>query len=424
MKKITTLLFICSFLSSSVFAGGFQIGTQNARAMGMASAFVGMASDASAIYFNPAGLTNVKGLNILAGTTLIMPSVTFTGPTPLTTESKTVSRTFTPINFYAAYGMDNGISFGLGVFNPFGLGSEWEDGWIGKRLAHTTELRTFYITPSVAYKVRDDFSIGLAVSYIVSDVLFIQQFDVPPIPLSATAILPAAPNVKVNLDGLGDPAFAWSFGLLFKPTEAFSFGVSYRQGATIGFSGDVSFIGLPAKPTGFPIGHSNLFPAGKGKAKLYMPYDIRAGVSVQATNNLTLNADVMFVGWSTYKSLDVDFVNNSTLWTDIKSRKVWENSFTTRVGGEYRINKLALRAGYVYDGSPIPTQYMDPSLPGSNRHEFTLGLGYQILPSLRADAAFQFIAFTAEVDDSKLPFNGTYKNTTPLFGFNLAYSIN
>ncbi|MEK6553168.1 MAG: outer membrane protein transport protein, partial [Bacteroidota bacterium] len=129
MKKLLTLLLVCSIFAGSTYAGGFQIGTQNARAMGMAGAFVGMASDASAIYFNPAGLTNVRGFNLVAGTTLIMPTVDFTGPNPLTTKTTTVARTFTPINFYGAYSIDDNWTVGLGVFNPFGLGSEWPDGW-------------------------------------------------------------------------------------------------------------------------------------------------------------------------------------------------------------------------------------------------------------------------------------------------------
>ncbi len=423
MKKLTTSFLACVLLTSVLFAGGFQTGTQNARAMGMGSAFVGMASDASAIYFNPGGLANVKGLSILAGTTLIMPTLDFTGPTPLTTNTKSVDRTFTPINFYASYGMGNGFAFGVGVNNPYGLGTEWPATWLGKRLGVKTELRTFYITPTVSYKVSDNFSIGAGFSYIISDVLFSQAADFPAIPLAPGINLPAAPNVGINLEGNGDPAYTFVVGLLFKASKDVSLGVSYRHSAEINFNGDLTFKNLPAKPTGFPIGHSNLFPEGKGKASLTMPSDLRAGVSFNATKDLTINADLMYVGWDSYKELAVDFEKNSAAWADLKTLKNWENSFGLKVGGEYRMDQLAFRAGYVFDGSPIPTKYMDPTLPGSDRHEFTLGLGYQIMPCLRVDAAFQYISFESEVKDSALPFNGVYKNSTQLFGFNIAYNL-
>lgn len=423
MKKLITLLLICALFAGNSYAGGFQIGTQNARAMGMAGAFVGMASDASAIYFNPAGLSNVKGFNLVLGTTLIMPTVDFTGPTPLTTKSSTLSKTFTPINFYGAYKLDNNWTVGVGVFNPFGLGSEWPDGWIGKSLAQKTELRTFYVNPTIAYKVNDYFSIGVGFSYIISDVTFLQAIDIPAIPLSATAILPAASNVKVNLNGPGDPTFTFNVGFLFKPNEMFSFGFSYRHNVELNFTGDLAFEGLPAKPTGFPIGHSDLFPSGKGKASLYMPYDLRGGISFTPTANLTLNADLMFVGWSTYKSLNVDFDKNTSTWKDLMSPKYWEDTFTIRFGAEYRIKNFAVRAGFVNDGNPIPTKYMDPSLPGNNRNEITFGLGYQFTPSIRADVAYQFISFKRDLGDNSFGFNGLYENSTNLFGFNLAFNL-
>jgi long-chain fatty acid transport protein len=423
VKKISLVILTVLFFSSGVFAGGFQTGTQNARAMGMGSAFVGMASDASAIYFNPAGLTNVKGLNILAGTTLIMPALDFTGPTPLTTKNSSVDRTFTPINFYAAYGMGNGFAFGVGVNNPYGLGTEWPATWIGKRLGVKTELRTFYITPTLSYQVSNNFSIGAGFSYIVSDVLFNQAADLPAIPLAPGVNLPAAPNVGINLEGDGDAAYTFVVGLLFKASDDVSFGVSYRHSAEINFNGDLTFKNLPAKPTGFPVGHSDLFPQGKGKASLTMPFDLRAGVSFNATKDLTFNADFMYVGWDSYKELAVDFEKNSAAWTDIKIPKNWENSIGIKVGGEYRMDQWAFRAGYVFDGSPIPTKYMDPTLPGSDRHEFTLGLGFQVTPSVRFDAAYQYISFTNEVKDSAIPFNGKYENSTNLFGFNLGFCL-
>ncbi len=427
MKKIINiafgLLLICTLLVQQSFAGGFLTGTQNARAMGMGHAFVGQASDASAIYFNAAGLANLKGINFLAGTTFIMPKVDFTGPKPLTTKTSAVEKTFTPINIYGVYGMDNGLSFGLGVYNPYGLGSEWPSTWIGKSLAVKTELRTFYINPTVAYQVMDNLSIGAGITYILSSVLFQQTIDIPAIPLAPGVSLPAAPNVGIKLEGDGKAAYTFNIGLLYKPMNELSLGLAYRHNAEIEFDGDLSFTGLPAKPTGFPIGHSDLFPEGKGVSKITMPYDLRAGISYNAMDNLTLNADFQYVGWESYDTLAVDFVKNTTAWRDLATAKNWENSFTFRFGGEYRMDAFAFRAGYVFDGSPINTKYMDPSLPGADRHEFTLGLGYQFTSNIRVDAAYQYISFENDVTDSAIPFNGKYKNSTNLFGINLGFGF-
>ncbi|PKL82251.1 MAG: hypothetical protein CVV24_11065 [Ignavibacteriae bacterium HGW-Ignavibacteriae-3] len=437
MKKILTLSFICILMVGSTYAGGFQTGTQNARAMGMGHAFVGMATDASAIYFNPAGLTNLKGTNILFGSTFIMPKVKFTGPTPATVTpttpvaatTETVARTFTPINFYASHSMDNGLSFGIGVFNPYGLGSEWPSTWVGKSLAVKTELRTFYINPTVAYKVTESLSIAAGFNYIISNVQFYQVIDIPTIPLAPGVNLPGAANVGVNLEGNGKAAYTWNVGFLLKPTNTLSLGAAYRHSAEITFNGDLVFSGLNAKPTGFPVGHSDLFPAGPGVAKLTMPWDLRFGASWNASDNLTLNFDLQYVGWSSYQELAADFEKNTAAWADLKSIKSWGNTVTFRFGGEYTMNDWAFRAGFVRDGSPSPSKYMDPSLPGADRSEFTFGVGYQITKTIRVDAAYQYISFDKIVTDSavRLPtgqyFNGTYTNSTNLFGLNFGFNF-
>ncbi len=202
--------------------------------------------------------------------------------------------------------------------------------------------------------------------------------------------------------------------------DELSVGLAYRHSAEIEFDGDLTFEGLPAKPAGFPVGHSDLFPAGKGVSKITMPYDLRDGISYKAMENLTINADFQYVGWESYDTLAATFENPAY---NIKIAKDWKNSTTFRFGGEYRMDEFAFRAGYVFDGSPIPTKTMDPSLPGANRHEFTFGLGYQIIPSIRVDAAYQYISFEQEVKDSAIPFNGKYVNSTNLFGFNVGFGF-
>ena len=98
--------------------------------------------------------------------------------------------------------------------------------------------------------------------------------------------LPLAPNVGVNFEGDGDAAFTFNVGLQYKATEDLSVGLSYRHQAEITVNGDLTFENLPAKPAGFPVGHTDLFPNGPGVAKLTMPYDLRAGVSYNAMENL------------------------------------------------------------------------------------------------------------------------------------------
>ncbi|MBA4317249.1 MAG: hydrocarbon degradation protein, partial [Flavobacterium sp.] len=152
------------------FASGFQINESGARAMGMAGAFAGLADDPSALYFNPAGITQLKGTHILAGVSLIMPSSSFAGPGTATTEYNMEKQLFTPINLYVTHQISEDLFIGLGINNQFGLGTKWGDDFIGRTVGYDTEIRTFYFTPVIAYKVSEKLSISAGPVFAWGDV--------------------------------------------------------------------------------------------------------------------------------------------------------------------------------------------------------------------------------------------------------------
>ncbi|HQT91428.1 MAG TPA: outer membrane protein transport protein, partial [Candidatus Kryptobacter bacterium] len=88
IRKMTALFAVIMLSVSVAFASGYQLNEHGAKAVSMGGAFVARADDPSAIFFNPAGLSFVKGFNVMVGGTLILPSTTFTGPYPNNTETK------------------------------------------------------------------------------------------------------------------------------------------------------------------------------------------------------------------------------------------------------------------------------------------------------------------------------------------------
>jgi long-chain fatty acid transport protein len=412
LKRALVVLIIVVTCVATALAGGYQIGEHGARGMAMGGAFVAQAADGSAIYYNPAGLSFQKGVNVLLGTTLIMPSTTFTGPTPSTASTDMVSQTFTPINVYATYTMDNGLSFGVGVFNPYGLGTEWPSTWVGRHLAVKSDIQTFYINPTVSYKFSDQFSVGVGVSYVIGTVTLDRKLPLTPLPDG---------GFKLDGDGTG---INFNAGILWKPTDVLSIGLSYRSETKIDFEGDATFTNIPnIDPDGPgpspPL--TALFPSGTtGKATLPMPSNLMAGIAYDINKDFTVEADFQYLGWSSYDKLQVTFnkaVYGSTTMADIVD---WENSILLRLGGEYRIDKLALRAGFIYDATPQPDKAVDPTLPDANRIEVTVGAGYQLTGMISIEVAYQYVkASDRTVTAPTNSFPGTYKTTANLFGVNL-----
>ncbi len=419
MSKLFITLFVL-FLSVAVaLSAGYQIGEHGARAQGMASAFVAQAADASAIYFNPAGLTNLKGWNIMAGGTLIAPKSDFTGPTPSTVKTDMESQTFYPPHAYITYSMENNLSFGVGFFVPYGLGTKWLADWVGRYLAVETELTAYYINPSIAYKFSDKFSAGVGVSYVTGSVTLKQRV---PTYSSLAPPTPAASDGWVSLKGDGSNV-SFNLGILYKATEMLSVGASYRSLTKLKFKGDAMFTDMQAL--------TSFFPGGDGETELPMPADLRVGLAYQFNENFIAEADFEYVFWDAYKELVLDLpdgpnfpLTGEPLQTGSTGIKDYKNAYLIRLGGQYSLEKLALRAGFVYDMSPVPDKSLEPLLPDSDRLEGSIGIGYQFSEQVRVDAAYQYIkAKERSVTDPPNEFPGTYNSTANLFGLTLGLAF-
>ncbi len=408
MKKLITIaLFI--FTHTILFAGGFQVNEHGSRAMGMGGAFIAVASDPSAIYFNPAGLSQLRGLKVMMGATFIAPRSTFRGPAPSITEHKMVRQIFYPINLYGSYQLSNKIVVGLGLNNPFGLGTKWPEDWVGRFMATETRLRTFFLTPAFSYKVSEYISIGWGLDFVYGQVLLKRKVDLAPFTGEA--------NVKLEGDGNG---FGYRFGILAHPIKDLSVGFSYRGDVTLNFKGTAEAQG--------PAQLKDRLPSGDVKTSLTTPQNFNFGVAYKVMPDLLLAASLQYVTWSSYKELNVDFADPN--FQDISLPKNWFDSYIVRFGGEYNLlSNLDVRAGMIYDKNPIRDEYVDPTLPDSDRLGFTLGAGYK-MNNLTFDFSYMFLRVAERtISNSKVyyvgdtPFNGTYNTTSHLFGFNVTYNF-
>jgi long-chain fatty acid transport protein len=413
---ILSLLVVCIAVG-----GGYQINEQGARAVGMGGAFVANASDPSAVYYNPAGLTSQKGINLLLGGNLIIPSTTFKGPLPSTTETPTNSQVFTPINLYGTYQVNDQIVVGLGVFNPFGLGTEWPDLWgqaasgiyEGSRSSVKADVQTWYINPSVAYKVNDELSIGIGVSYVYGSVKLIKKGYLP---------LPA--YVTATLDGTGS-GYNVNVGILYRPIDEVTVGLSYRTTTKIDFSGDMKFTDVPATLTSF-------FPGGTGKATLPMPGTLQIGVAYKATEELTLEGDLQYIQWSEYDKLSLDVqpvVNLPPAYGGAQTQgpltypKNWVDNVILRGGAEYELDpQTTLRGGVILDLTPQPPSMTEPMLPDADRLDISIGGSYKINDKVSIDAAYMLLLFM-ERDAKTAALPGTYNSTAHIISVNVGYSF-
>src|SRR5206468_1938524 len=112
----------------------------------------------------PAGIANGKGLDVMLGDTLIIPSLTYKG---LDNQSTSMNASVAPPpHLYIAGGITDDLSLGIGVYTPFGAAVNWPDKWAGRYLATQSALQTFDFSPQIAYRVHPRFKLGLGADII------------------------------------------------------------------------------------------------------------------------------------------------------------------------------------------------------------------------------------------------------------------
>lgn len=413
MKKLL-LGFIAILLSSNlVFSAGFQINDHSARSVAMGFSTVAYNPDASVIYFNPAYSAFQEGtLNISAGLAYIMPGGKFTGPT---TMNQNYTETLETWNFPIPHLFANwktpveNLHFGLGVFVPFGLGTQWPENWYGRFLAKKTYLEAIEINPNLAYS----FTLGgmpLALSagfgYVIGAVELERNLST------------FTPEPVLNLKGKGNGT-TFNFGLSALILDNLYFGASYRHNIEVEFEGDTKYTNIS--------GLEALFQEAPGSAKINFPNDLRAAFSYKVTPNFIVEAGINYVGWSSYDTLKIEFEkgpgNPSKPYTSAAERS-YKNIMTYRLGAEYYMDNTALRCGVYYEPMPVDAMHVEPVLPETNRIGASVGLGFSLLDNLKMDLGYLLITGPqTEVVGNPNQFDGYYNAWANIFSLTFSYTI-
>lgn len=416
MRRIIATVSLLLLCSSSAFASGFSIYEASVRANGMLGAFSAYADHASTIFYNPAGLGGLEGINVSAGASIIAPRTSFRNKTPLApygAEYEMKKNQFFVPNFYATYEITEGLTAGIGVYAEFGLGTEWNDDWVGRAASTKAEIETITVNPSVGYKIDNT---GIGTIRLGAGLRSIVYGKVE----LARAVTDFSPEGSFALEGdLKKPAYGYNLGVMYSPLEMVTLGFTYRSTIEAEFEGEAEFKNLAV---GFPS------TAGGGTT-IEFPASYVIALNVKPMENLTIEGDYIWWGWSSYDELVINFDQtiNAFESDQIASPRNFEDTFQLRFGAEYKefgVEGLTLRAGFAYDENPIPERDVDPTLPDADRIEFSGGLSYAINEHIAVDAAYIFIrANQREVNNTVSGIDGVYNTyaNIPSLGVTLNY---
>lgn len=221
------------------FGAGFALYEGSARGNALGGALVGRADDPSALFFNPAGITQLTGTQMMAGATFIMPRTDVTTHSPTSSSpgitTTTESNVWMPPHFYLTYQATDKVWLGLALFSPFGLGTEFNENWAGKYSNYKAVIQTVTINPNIAVKLNDQISLAAGLDVMYFDLTLKQKL----------VSLNAPFNVDSSLEG-DSVGVGMNLAIHYKAFDWMKLGLSYRSQVKQNLSGMPSLLGRRA----------------------------------------------------------------------------------------------------------------------------------------------------------------------------------
>jgi len=368
-------LMIVALGAQVCFGAGFALYEGSARGNALGGTLVARADDASAIFYNPAGITQLPGLQMMVGGTFILPGVDVTTTDPRTGQKTTTSSDATvwmPPHLYATYQFNDSLWFGLGVFGQFGLGTLFPADWTGRYNSYDAEIKSLTFNPTVAFKVNDQISLAGGIDLMWFDLRLKNKID-------ALRLNNPMYDVRQNLTGNSFSA-GWNLALHYKPLDWMAAGISYRSKVKQNVTGDVDF----NKPQILEMLAPQAFPDTGVSGAITLPDTLSMGIMFKPWERFSIEVDGTWVRWSTYESLTISYDQPiigppfvPAPVSAVKRNKNWHDTWRAQIGFEYKaLDWLDLRAGYIFDESPVEDAYSDYLLPANDRHLFSFGPGF------------------------------------------------
>ena len=423
------ILSVSSFLfSSSLFAEGFRIIDHGAAATGQGAAFSAQADDPSALHYNPAGMTQLQGIQFSAGTLLIGGSIEFKsaqGPNVDGDLGGSIANPPPSTLFLTAHlpalGLKNlpNWTVGIGVTSPFALQVEYPDDSLIAPIATKAALPLIDIKPTLAYKLNKYISIGGGLD-IYTFASFLGE---------GQAELHQSPAPGFNLEANGtDTALGFNASVLWTPLRnaaekpLLNLGFVYRNGANLDLNGEFLANGAKVANASTTIELPDVYT-----------WAIAGWPIRNAQHEWKIEVDVEYADWTDFKDLDLKLSNGAV----IPAPRNYGDAWIFMVGTEFKLLSppalpkwdVSFRTGYLRSETPVPSREFDPSNPDADFNAFSAGVGFLchapakflgVLPcdslgakAMGLDLAYQVLLYqTRGISNNRQPLlNGEWDTT-------------
>jgi len=412
------LLMLCGAIlwGARAQASAFALREQSVTAQG--NAFAGAtaaAEDPSYMFFNPAALARLQGHQIVTSSTFIRPVIKFDGKGASTAGGAPISggngggdvaddvvlpAVYAMVDLGDSLGIVDNLKIGLGINAPFGLETDYENGWAGRYHALQSKLKTININPVVAFELIEGVSFGAGLQAEYADAELSNAIDFGTIG-QAFGGTPTQQDGKGRVEG-DDWAFGYTLGVLIEPWRGTRFGVGYRSSLNHELEGDARFRFDQAGIGQAVSGATGAFTPTGTEAKLKTPETVSLGAYHNISDQWAVMGEATWTRWSRFDELKIRFDNPNQ--PDSITEEEWDDTWFFALGATYRPSEpWTLRFGVAYDQSPVPNSTRTPRVPDDKRYWISIGATYQPNDALKFGVGYTHIF----VEDASINLSAT-----------------
>ena len=384
-RAISVLVLLALADARTADAGGFFLRGYGTQTLGVAFAGQSVGYHTSTVATNPAGMTQFHGLEASAGAGLGLSTRRFDGsgrsalgvPTGVDTGGNS-GGAFVLGAAFAIYEIDPAWRVGIGFYSPFGLSSEWNDGWVGRYQGTRSTLSTVNINPAVAWQPLPWLSLGVGFQAQYARAELANRIDTGA-SIAASTLYDSAATFRRD-----DWAFGWTLGALVQPTANWRVGLSWRSQITHNLSGDTEFAVNPVF-SGTAVAAALVNRSATGQ--LALPGTLSVGTAVAVTERVTVLAEFQWQNWSRFNEVRLRF--GPPPRADQVSIENYRDSIFVSLGVDWRIDeRWSLRAGIALDQTPTRDTYRGVRVADADQVILSVGASARIRPWLTVDVAY------------------------------------
>ncbi len=373
--------------ATHVTAGGFQLSDHSITGLGRNHAGYGVVGDdASAVQFNPAGLTLLKEKQLQLGLTFNFVGADIKdngsslppGLTGNSSEDGTPTVAVVP-NFYYVHPVNDKLVLGVGLTSPYGTNTDYSDEFFGRFSGKKTELTVIDLNTAFGYELNDTVSIGGGIS--------VQTLDVT---LGQATYFGA--SGEGDFEAVGDSVdVGFNLGVTFNLPDDSRLGLGYRSGIKHDIDADATF-GVPSASPAAPL--AGTYDAS---ADFETPATAYLGYYKPINRDYFFTAGVRWTQWSVFEEIRIKFpgVGGGALTANDAVTEIdWKDSYTYSVGLDGRLNEQwGWRTGVSFTETPVPDRTRSVRTVDSDRTAISFGATYNMSPKITIDMAYRYISF-------------------------------